>query len=84
METKTDDLRTKVENLIREEIAPALQMDGTSIAVTHIEDGIAFLNLGGICGSCASSVMAVLMGIEQELRAKVPEIEFVELSESQD
>jgi len=55
-------------------------MDGSEIEVLDVSDGIARLRLHGTCVSCPSSVMSVVMGIEQELRRHVPEVEFVELS----
>jgi Fe-S cluster biogenesis protein NfuA len=53
-------------------------MDATAIEVLDVSDGIARLRLGGVCGGCPGSIMAAVMGIEQELRRHVPEIEFVE------
>lgn len=74
-----EELKARIAALIKQEIAPALQMDGTSIEVCHFGNGILQVRVGGGCGSCPSSVMAVLMGLEQELRRLVPEVEFVEL-----
>jgi Fe-S cluster biogenesis protein NfuA len=53
-------------------------MDGTQLEVLDVTDGVARIRMGGACGSCPSSIMAAVMGIEQELRKHVPEIEFVE------
>lgn len=60
------------------EIGPALALDGTKIEVLDVTDGIARLRLTGVCGSCPSSIMAAVMGIEQELRRLVPGVEFIE------
>jgi Fe-S cluster biogenesis protein NfuA len=67
-----------VERLLADKVGPALQMDGTAIEVVKIVDGIARLRLTGVCGNCPSSVMTIIMGIEQELRRHLPEIEYVE------
>jgi Fe-S cluster biogenesis protein NfuA len=72
------DLKARVERALAEEIGPALQMDATAIEVLDVSDGIARLRLGGVCGGCPGSIMAAVMGIEQELRRHVPEVEFVE------
>ena len=56
----------------------ALAMDGTQIEIVDIEDGVARLRLGGVCGSCPGSIMAVVSGIEAELRKHVPEIAYIE------
>jgi Fe-S cluster biogenesis protein NfuA len=37
------------------------------------------LSLGGAFGSCPSSVHAVIMGIESELRRCVPDVEYLEI-----
>jgi Fe-S cluster biogenesis protein NfuA len=31
-----------------------------------------------VCSNCPSSIMAAVMGIEQELRRHVPEVEYLE------
>jgi Fe-S cluster biogenesis protein NfuA len=55
-------------------------MDGTAIEVLDVSDGIARLRLNGACGSCPSTVMFAVMGIEQELRRHVPEVQYIEVS----
>jgi Fe-S cluster biogenesis protein NfuA len=72
------ELKARVARALAEEIGPALAMNGTAIEVLDVSDGIARLRLGGVCGGCPTSIMAAIMGIEQELRRHVPEIEFVE------
>ena len=71
-------LKERVENALAREIGPALAMDGTQIEVLDITDGVARLRLGGVCGGCPSSIMAVVNGIEQELRKHVPEVAYIE------
>jgi Fe-S cluster biogenesis protein NfuA len=72
------DLKARVERVLAEEVGPALAMDGTAIEVLDVTDGVVRLRLGGVCGSCPSSIMAAVMGIEQELRQRVPEVEYLE------
>jgi Fe-S cluster biogenesis protein NfuA len=71
-------LKSRVTDVLVREIGPALAMDGTQIEVLDVEDSVARLRLGGVCGSCPSSIMAVVNGIEQELRKHVPEIASIE------
>ena len=71
-------LKARVQAALVEHVAPALAMDGTQVEVLDVEDGVARLRLGGVCGNCPSSIMAALMGIEAELRKHVPEIDYVE------
>ncbi len=73
-----DDLRDRIKQVLVEEIGPALDMDGTKIELIDVQDGVAQLRLGGACGGCASSIMAVIMGVEQELRRRIPEVECIE------
>jgi Fe-S cluster biogenesis protein NfuA len=71
-------LKERVARVLAEEVAPALQMDGTSIEVLDVEDGVVRVRLNGACGCCPTSVRTILMGIEQELRQRVPEVEYLE------
>jgi Fe-S cluster biogenesis protein NfuA len=72
------DLKARVEQALAEEVGPALAMDGTAIEVLDVTDGVVRVRLGGVCGSCPSSIMAAVMGIEQELRRRLPEVEYLE------
>ena len=73
------DLKERVVRVLAEEVGPALEMDGTALEVLDVTDGIVRLRLGGVCGNCPSSIMAAVMGIEQELRQRVPEVEYLEV-----
>jgi Fe-S cluster biogenesis protein NfuA len=72
------ELKDRVARLLAEEIGPALHMDGTSIEVLEICDGVLRVRLQGACNGCPSTVMAIITGIEQELRRLVPEVEHLE------
>ena len=74
------DLRRRVQHALAEDIAPALAMDGTQIEVLDVSDGVARVRLGGACSGCPSTIMAVILGLEQELRQRIPEIEYLEVS----
>ena len=74
----TEPLKERITRLLAEEIGPALEMDGTAIEVLDVTDGVVRLRLTGVCGSCPSSIMAAVMGIEQELRRRLPEVEYLE------
>lgn len=78
MSRKGDDLKERVVRVLAEEVGPALQMDGAAIEVLDIVQGVARVRLNGVCGGCPSTIMTVLMGIEQELRRRVPEIDYLE------
>jgi Fe-S cluster biogenesis protein NfuA len=72
------ELKDRVARVLATEVGPALQMDGTLIEVLDVTDGIARLRLGGVCGGCPSTIMVIIHGIEQELRRRVPGVEYVE------
>jgi len=72
------ELKARVQRVLAEEVGPALAMDGTAIEVLDVTDGVVRLRLGGVCGHCPSSILAAVMGIEQELRQRVPEVEYLE------
>ena len=72
------ELKERVARVLAEEIGPALQLDGGRIEVLDVSDGIARLRLNGVCDGCPSTIMTVLMGLEQELRQRIPEVEYLE------
>jgi Fe-S cluster biogenesis protein NfuA len=72
------DLKQRVARVVAEEVAPLLQMDGNEIEVLAVEDGVVQVRLLGACGCCPGSVQAVIMGIENVLRRRVPEVEYLE------
>jgi Fe-S cluster biogenesis protein NfuA len=73
------DLRDRVASVLAAEIQPVLQMDGGDIEVVDVNDGIVRLRLHGTCGGCPSVIMAVIMEIEQELRKRIAEVEYLEV-----
>lgn len=72
------DLRTAVEHALRNDIAPALRLDGTGIEVLDVTDGIAQVRLAGVCAGCPATIMTVITSLEDELRKRVPGVEFLE------
>jgi Fe-S cluster biogenesis protein NfuA len=74
----SDDLKSRVEQVLAEEVGPALDLDGTRIEVLDVSGGVARVRLNGVCSGCPSTTMVVLHGLEQELRKRVPEVEYLE------
>jgi len=72
------DLKERVTRALADEVGPALAMDGTRLEVVDVHDGVARIRLHGVCGNCPATIMAVVMGIEQELRRLVPGVECLE------
>lgn len=74
----SNDLRNRIAHFLNTEIRPALQTNGTDIELLGVSNGVVRLRLQGGCSRCPSAVMAVIMEVEQELRKRVPEIEYLE------
>ncbi len=68
----------RVEQVI-ERIRPAVQSDGGDLELVNITDeGVVQVRLHGACIGCPSSGMTLHMGIERNVREKIPEITGVE------
>ncbi len=76
--TQADDLKTRVEHVLRTEVAAAMELDGTMIEVLDVTDGVARLRLNGACAGCPATIWTLINGIEHELRSRIPEIEYLE------
>lgn len=76
--TPPDDLKDRVTRALADHVGPALAMDGTQLEVLDVTQGVARIRLGGACGTCPSSIMLVVNGIEEELRKHVPEVDYIE------
>lgn len=72
------DLKSRVEAALRDDIAPALRLDGGEIEVLDVSDGVAQVRLSGVCAGCPATVMTVITSLEDELRKRVPEVEVIE------
>jgi len=74
----SDELKRRVTEVLRAEVAPALELDGTVMEVLDVTDGVVQLRLNGACAGCPATVMTIVMGLERELRSRLPEIEYLE------
>ena len=62
-----------------EEIRPHLQVDGGNVEVVEItEDMTVRIKWLGNCEFCSMSAMTMKAGVEQTLKAKIPEIQAIE------
>ena len=67
------DLRDRVEAVL-DVLRPAIAMDGGAVELLEIKDGVATVRLVGSCAGCPMSTMTLKRGIEQRIKAAVPEI----------
>ncbi len=72
------DVRGRVEGVL-ERIRPAVQDDGGDLELVGVdEEGVVKIRLHGACVGCPSSMMTLHMGVERNLRERVPEVTRVE------
>lgn len=72
------ELFERVEAVI-ERIRPAVQSDGGDVELVGVtKAGVAQIRLHGACVGCPSSTMTLHMGIERNLRERIPEVTGVE------
>jgi Fe-S cluster biogenesis protein NfuA len=76
--TGADAVTQNVARVLTEEIRPLLQRDGGDIELLGVNHGVVRVRLHGTCAGCPTAIMSVIMGIEQELRQRVPEVEYLE------
>jgi Fe-S cluster biogenesis protein NfuA len=73
------ELFQQVAQFIRERIEPAFAFEGGSLELVDVSDGIAQIRFRGACASCPSTISALILGLEQELRARFPDtVKFIE------
>jgi riboflavin kinase/FMN adenylyltransferase len=73
-------LRRRLQQLFDDEIRPGLQASGSDIQLVDIDRGVAVVKLSGTCGTCASSAMALVMSLERQVKERLPEIAYLEVT----
>jgi Fe-S cluster biogenesis protein NfuA len=63
-----------IKQILREEIRPAVAMDGGDIVFQKYEDGRLFLHMQGACSGCPSSALTLKEGIETRLKQVIPDL----------
>jgi Fe/S biogenesis protein NfuA len=64
----------KVRQLLDQQVNPAIAAHGGYAALEKVEDGRAFITMGGGCQGCAMSAMTLRSGIEAAILEAIPEI----------
>lgn len=59
------------------EVRPMLVADGGDIELVAVEGDVVKVRLLGACGSCPQSIMTLRLGVEREIRQRLPEIDEV-------
>ena len=69
-----DPVAAEVARVIEQEINPAVAMHGGWVGLMGVEDGVAFLEMGGGCQGCGMARVTLREGIEVRLKEAVPAI----------
>jgi Fe-S cluster biogenesis protein NfuA len=67
----------QIKKILREEIRPAVAMDGGDITFGKYEEGRVYLHMQGSCSGCPSSAFTLKEGIETRLKEAIPEVQEV-------
>lgn len=71
----TDETKAKIREVLDQQIRPNLQADGGDVELVNVgDDGVVQLRLTGACSGCPFSAMTLAIGVEQRLKAAVPEV----------
>lgn len=68
----------KVKKIIEKEIKPALVMEGGSIELVDVEDGVVKVMLGGACAGCPMAQYTLTGFVESAIKKRLPEVKKVE------
>ena len=74
MSAETMALTTENVEKVLDELRPFLMADGGYVEVVEIEGPVVKVRLQGACGSCPSSTMTLIIGIERKMREAIPEV----------
>ena len=69
---------TDIEDIIRRQIQPSVEMHGGVVSLHSYKDGSATMFMSGACSGCASSSYTLQQGILQMLQYYIPEVKNVE------
>lgn len=67
----------KVKEVIEKEIKPILALEGGSIELVSVEDGVVKVRLSGACAGCPMSQYTLVNFVEATLKDRVPEVKEV-------
>lgn len=69
-----DPLARRVQDVIDRQINPGVGTHGGMVSLVDVRDGTAYMRFGGGCQGCAAVDVTLKQGVEQAVRAAVPEI----------
>ncbi len=69
-----DQLRNKVQKILDEQINPAVASHGGYITLVDVQGKNLYIQMGGGCQGCGQANVTLRDGVEEAMRAQVPEI----------
>lgn len=72
-----DPVAQKVQDVLDRQVNPGVAGHGGSVSLARVEDGVAYISLGGGCQGCGAADVTLRHGIERMIVDQVPEIERV-------
>ena len=67
----------EVKGVIEKDIMPFLAMEGGSIELVNVEDGVVKVKLQGACAGCPMSQFTLVNFVEATLKDRIPEVKKV-------
>jgi Fe-S cluster biogenesis protein NfuA len=72
-----DKMQEKVKEVIEKEIRPLLALEGGSIELVSVDDGVVKVQLKGACAGCPMSQYTLVNFVEATLKDRIPEVKKV-------
>lgn len=72
-----DPVAQSVQNVLDDEINPAVASHGGRVELTAVEDGVAYIAFGGGCQGCGMADVTLKQGVQTTIINTVPEIQEV-------
>ncbi|WP_044896544.1 Fe-S cluster biogenesis protein NfuA [Bacillus alveayuensis] len=76
------DLFTRVAAVL-EEVRPYMRSHGGDVELVKVEENTVYVRLQGACSGCSLSTMTLKNGVEEAIKARIPEIEQVVMAEDE-
>ena len=73
----SDDLKSRVQELIDTMINPAVAGHGGVVELIDVQDKRVYLQMGGGCQGCGAADIMLKSGIERLIKEEIPEVEEV-------
>ena len=72
-----EDLKKKIKEVLKKEIAPELEKDGGGIELVDVREGTVYVRFRGACVGCPMAAMTLSGVVEEVLKKKIKEVKGV-------